>query len=583
VGEPRLNLLTENNVFTKLIHWDVDLKSEGRQLWHAYMPLARKDILAASFALNLTSLALPLVVLQVYDRIIPHQSFSTLSFLIIGLMVALLLDAMLRTARSYIAGWSGAKFEHAAGMKAVNQILRADLSEIEATPAGKHLDRLSSIDPVRDFYASQASLALVDLPFAFLFLGLLGLIAGSLVIVPTLLMLVFGLAALWVGQRLRHALEQRSELDDRRYNFIIEVLSGIRTVKGLAMERLMQRRYERLLESCSSAGHDVSYWSAIAQGIGSSFAQATMIVVASIGSLYVINGSISVGALAACTLLSGRTVQPVLRALGLWTRFQSIRIAENRLEEIDGMKVEAKEDAAATPQINGITLDRATIHFPGAEHPLLKDASLKAHVGELVAVRGRNGSGKSTLLWTLMNGVPLKEGRLLFNGLKADELDLGELRSQIAYLPQNAVLFNASVLDNLTGFGDISMQKEALRLASLLGLDQVFARLPDGYEAQLGNASVNAVAAGVTQRIAIIRALVRQPRLILFDEANSALDSHADEQVKQLLMASREDAAIIMVTHRPSLLREADRIYELSDGRLEEIPTGAPRLGGVAS
>lgn len=578
-----MNLLTKNTVFTKLFHWDVDLKSEGQQLWHAYMPLARKDILAASFALNLTSLALPLVVLQVYDRIIPHQSFSTLSFLVVGLMVALLLDALLRTARSYIAGWAGAKFEHAAGMKAVNQILHADLSEIEATPAGKHLDRLSSIDPVRDFYASQASLALVDLPFAFLFLGLLGLIAGSLVFVPAALMLIFGLAALWVGQRLRHALEHRSELDDRRYNFIIEVLSGIRTVKGLAMERLMQRRYERLLENCASAGHDVSYWSAIAQGIGSSFAQATMIVVASIGSLYVINGSISVGALAACTLLSGRTVQPVLRALGLWTRFQSIRIAEGRLEEIDGMRMEADGETATAPKLNSVSLDRATIHFPGADQPLLKDVNLKAHVGELVAIRGRNGSGKSTLLWALMNGVPLKEGRLLFNGLNADSLDLGELRSQIAYLPQHAVLFNASALDNLTGFGDMAMQQEALRLASLLGLDQVFARLPDGYEAQLGNASVNAVAAGVTQRIAIIRALVRRPRLILFDEANSALDSHADEQVKQLLMASRDDAAVIMVTHRPSLLREADRVYELSDGHLEETPTGAPRVGGIAS
>lgn len=563
----------------------LDFRREGVQLWYAYMPLARKDILAASLALNLTALALPLVVLQVYDRIIPHQSFHTLAFLIIGLCGALALDAVLRISRSYIAGWSGAKFEHVAGMKAVERILNADLIEIEKTPAGKHLDRLSSIDPVRDFYASQASLTLVDLPFALLFLALLGVIAGSLVLVPTLLILIFGVVALWVGQRLRGALEQRSTLDDRRYNFIIEVLSGIRTVKGLAMEKLMQRRYERLLENCATTGHDVGYWSSIAQGVGSGFAQLTMIVVASIGCLYVIDGRISVGALAACTLLAGRTVQPVLRALGIWTRFQSIRIATDRLNAVEDMQLEAPVDVESAPEIRSVSLQDATIQFPDDERPLFEKVSLVAKRGEMIAIKGRNGSGKSTLLWSLMSGVELQSGKLLYNGENAQKFELKELRAQMAYLPQHAVVFNASALDNLTGFGGVELQEEALRLASLLGLDHVFARMPDGYESRLGNTSVNAIAAGVTQRIAIVRALVRRPRVILFDEANSALDSQADELVKQLLLACKEDAMVVMVTHRPSLLREADRVYEIDNGCIKESASvvDAARFKGVAS
>ncbi|MFZ5609440.1 MAG: peptidase domain-containing ABC transporter [Pseudomonadota bacterium] len=555
---------------------------EGARLWADYLPLARRDVLAASLALNLTSLALPLVVLQVYDRIIPHRAFSTLSLLIVGLLLALILDAVLRMARSLIAGWAGAQYEHAAGMQAVARILKADLDSIEAVPAGKHLDRLSSIDPVRDFYASQASLALVDIPFAVLFLGLLGLIAGSLVIVPTLLMVVFAAAALWVGHHLRQALAARSMLDDRRYNFIIEVLSGIRTVKALAMERLMQRRYERLMESCAGAGHDVGYWSGIAQGVGALFGQATMVIVASIGSLYVIDGRISVGALAACTLLAGRTVQPVLRALGIWTRFQSIRIAEGQLAEVSALAPETGTDGhrPPAPPIETLCLANAQVHFAGAAAPVLDAVDLTVARGRLIAIQGRNGSGKSTLLWALMAGVPLSRGQVLLNGQAAALFDLASMRRQIAYLPQRAVLFQGTVLDNLTGFAGHDHEEEALRLAAVLGLDAVFARLPDGFETIVGNSAVNTIAAGVTQRIAMVRALVRRPRVILFDEANSGLDMAADERLKHLLLAAREDAGVVMVTHRPSLLRVADEIHELRDGRLATLAP-APRREGA--
>ena len=197
----------------------------------------------------------------------------------------------------------------------------------------------------------------------------------------------------------------------------------------------MQRRYERLLETCASTGHDVGYWSSIAQGIGSSFAQLTMVVVASIGCLYVIDGQISVGALAACTLLAGRTVQPVLRALGIWTRFQSIRIAKDRLSAVEDMQLEAGHMTEAAPEIRTLALQDATIHFSGDERPLFEKASLVAKRGEMIGIKGRNGSGKSTLLWALMNGVTLQSGKLLYNGENAQKFHLNELRSQMAYLP----------------------------------------------------------------------------------------------------------------------------------------------------
>ncbi|GAB4155367.1 MAG: ABC transporter transmembrane domain-containing protein [Sphingomonadales bacterium] len=543
------------------------------KLWREFLPLAQADVLTASLILNLTALALPVVILQVYDRIIPYGATDTLSLLVGGLLAALLLDALLRAARSYLAGWAGARFEHAAGVAAVERILNTNLGRIEAVPAGVHLDRLASVDPVRDFYASQASLVLVDLPFALLFLGFLATIAGSLVLVPLALMLGFGVAALAIGNHLHRALDARAVLDDRRFNFMIEVLGGIRTVKGLAMERLMMRRYDRLMESSAAAGYRVGYLNHLAQSIGTAFSQITMVAVAAIGSLYVMGGQITVGALAACTLLAGRMVQPVLRALGIWSRFQSIRIAETRLSEVEALPAEAVAGKPAAPAIESLALERATVAFDDAPAPLFTDLSLALRRGRITAIEGRNGAGKSTLLWALMGGIAPKAGRLLVNGTPLADWDLASVRGQIAYLPQWPTLFQGSLLDNLTAFGGEAFEEEALRLAALLGLDAIVRRFPGGYETELGTGTASLVAAGVAQRIAIIRALVRRPRVILFDEANTALDPAADERLKQLLLAAREDLAIALISHRPSLLAIGDQRLLLADGTLRPKPS----------
>ena len=297
-----------------------DLGLNNQEKYQAGLtPIMRPDILVASLFLNVLSLALPMVLLQVYDRIIPNVALQTLTLLIFGLIIVLIIDVILRTARAYLSGWVGAKYEHEMSYRAVEKLLRADMQELGKVSPGVHLDRLSSIDSVRDFYASQAGLALVDLPFVFLFLGLLGYIGGALLIVPVILLVVLSFVAFALGVRLKEALKDDTLWEDRRYSYIIEILTGIHSIKSMAMENLMGRRYEKLMENCSKASYDVIFLSGLSQGIGSIFSQITMVSVASIGSILVINGQITVGALAASTLLAGRTVQPLLRALGIWT------------------------------------------------------------------------------------------------------------------------------------------------------------------------------------------------------------------------------------------------------------------------
>ncbi len=535
-----------------------------------FVPIMRPDILVSSLFLNVLSLALPMVLLQVYDRIIPNVALQTLTLLIFGLIIVLIIDVLLRTARAYLSGWIGAKYEHEMGCNAVEKLLRADLQELEKLSPGVHLDRLSSIDSVRDFYSSQAGLALVDLPFVFLFLGLLGYIGGALLVIPVILLLILGCVAFILGVRLKEALKNDTLWEDRRYSFIIEILSGIHSIKGMAMENLMGRRYEKLMENCSKASFEVIFLSGLSQGIGSIFSQITMVAVASVGSVLVINGQITMGALAASTLLAGRTVQPLLRALGIWTRFQHIQIAKEKLHHINNTSRERPEETTDIARVDSIEMKNVHFRYEEDGKEILNNISLKLKHGDIIGIRGGNGSGKSTLLWALMGGLKPTSGKILINGQNPKTFSTDSLRSRIAYLPQKPVMFRGTILDNLTMFRGDEHIDDALKIAEMLELNRILARMPDGYDTMIGDGAQNEIPPGIAQRITIARSLASKPDVILFDEANSGLDTQSDNDLQKLIERLKDVATIVLVSYRPSLLRLADRQFDLKDGCLIE-------------
>jgi len=534
------------------------------------MPIMRADILISSFFLNVLSLALPMVLLQVYDRIIPNVALQTLSLLIIGLAIVLILDVFLRTARSYLSGWAGAKYEHEMSCDAVEKLLRADLQALEKVSPGVHLDRLSSIDAVRDFYSSQAGLALVDLPFIFLFLGLLGYIGGALLVIPVILLLILVIVAFMLGVRLKENLKNDTLWEDRRYSFIIETLSGIHSIKSMAMENLMGRRYEKLMENCSKASYETIFLSDLSQGIGNIFSQITMVAVVSIGSILVINNEITMGALAASTLLAGRTVQPLLRALGIWTRFQHIQIAKEKLCHINDIPVERPNETTEVKTVKTIEMKNFTFSYDENGKKILNDINLTLTHGDTIGIRGGNGSGKSTLLWALMGGLKPTSGEILINELSPAAFSTDSLRSRMAYLPQKPIMFSGTILDNLTMFRGDEYVDDALAVAEKLELNRILARMPDGYDTIIGDGAQGEIPTGIAQRITIARSLACKPDVILFDEANSGLDSQSDNDLQELINHLKGTATIILVSYRPSLLRIADRIYDLKEGHLIE-------------
>lgn len=535
-----------------------------------------RSVLMASFAINMLSLALPLVLLQVYDRIIPYQATGTLFLLISGLAVALMLDVALKMARSHMAGWSGARFEHDAGRWAFDRLTRAPLDQVEKTPAGAHMDRLAGVSSIRDFYAGQASAAVMDAPFIVLFIAILALISGWLALIPVAAIVLAVMIARPMGEALTTALKERSESDDRRYNFLIEVLTGIHTIKSMAMEKLMLRRYEKLTERGAAIGARVTFLSGLVQNMGSTISQMTIALVAGFGSVLVVNGNLTVGGLAACTLLSGRTVQPVLRALSLWTRYKSIEVAEQQLAEFDSLP-QRPVGTRALETLKAVSIQNLSFRYGEALPWVLKDLSLELNRGEIVGVTGVSGAGKSTLATLISGRMVPSSGRVLLNGHAPEDYSEESLCKAVAYIPQRPVLFRGTILENLTGFKGGDRIGRALELSRELGLEDVFARMPRGIATEVGDTAASAIPSGVAQRITIIRALLDAPSLILFDEANSALDGDSDLLLKRMMSSLRDDAAILLISHRPSLLAIADRRYVLTGGSLKPDGENQPR------
>jgi ATP-binding cassette subfamily C protein LapB len=531
-------------------------------------PSIGPDVVCASLGLNLLGLALPLVMLQVYDRVLPNESYATLWALGAGLAVVVVLDGVLRAARQALSQWSAARWEHITSCQAVAHLLQADAAALGAVKPGEHLDRLNAIETLRDFYGGPGRLALIDLPFVPLYLLLLWAIGGALVAVPLAVLLLVAAVVPLIASRLRKALARRHTIDDRRAAFVLEALGNIRTIKTLAAERLMLRRYERLQQAGGEATYASVVWSNAAQTAGTVLTAGVLIATASAGALMVMDGRLTLGGLAACTLLTGRAVQPVLRALGLWTQIQGIALARGKLAALRALPAgPARLDAGAGPalsgeiEVEGVRLDT----HDGVQ--LFDGLTLRVAPGEMVTVAGASGSGKSTLLGVLAGDVPVQAGTVSFDGHSI--ADHGRaLRRQIALVPQTPVLFEGTLLDNVTMFEEGAAIDRALARAEALGLTADVDRLPGGWDTRVGEGIANELPMSVRQKVTIVRALAREPRILLLDESNSALDRTADDRLRELLSAERQHMTVVMVTLRPSIQRVADRHLILEDGRL---------------
>lgn len=541
-------------------------------------------LVLCSILLNLLAVALPIFTLQVYDRVLPNAAQETLLLLTVLLVTVLVGEGVMRGIRSALAGWAGARYEHGTGCAGIERLLGADYKTTGTDTAGTHLERLGAIDRLREFYANQGPIILIDLPFALLFTFIIWVVAGPLAWVTALVFAGFALVAAITGRILHRAVDDRAESDKRRTSFMIEVLSSITTIKALTMEPLMMRRYERLMDSASTAAFRVTYLSAMSQALGSFFSNLAIVIVMVYGSLLVIDTQITVGQLACASLLAGRVMQPLLRAMGIWSNFQSIHLAQEQIEKLHGMPQEPGGLQRQTGivkdgriELRDVTLD------DGVGQPLLNHVSLSISAGETIGIVGANTSDRNAILLLIAGLLRPTSGEIIYDGTVLRRTDARPGPDEIALLPRTATVFQGSLIDNLTMFRRGAAADAALRLAERLGLDSYIATLANGYETQVNGGQTETLPGGVRQRIAIIRALVEHPRIILFDEANNGLDRNSNEQLIGLLAELKGRSTIILVSYQPSVLRLADRMFELTDGKLTERPLVGVAIPGMSA
>ena len=530
-------------------------------------PSVPTEVYVASFAINLLALALPLSIMQVYDRIIPNRSVATLAFLFLGLALALVVDFVLKTTRSALLSWHAMHFVRNVENEAVARLLRAPDGTIEGEPVAVHANRYAAAAALGDYHCGQARLVSIDLPFVGIALIVMTIIGGVMVLVPAGLFFIFAALAVGRARRFRAIITTRTIQDNRKYDFIAEALAGIHAVKSMAMEPQMQRRFERLQQAVAETTMSSIMTGQANQTSALLYGSISQLVVVAIGASHVINGRLSMGALACCTMLSGQILQPLLRAISLWTENETVshRRAEVRLL-LDVPLVEAVP--AARVEVKGvIRFENVSFRNPDAAQPVLTAVDLSIEAGAMIGVKGEDGSGRTTLLKLLHGDVKPASGCVTIDGVPTSTPEFLSIRPSISYVGAAPVIFRGTIMDNLTVFRP-ERRDLARKMARIVGLEPAINLLPDGFETSLGEGIADDLPASIAQQLNIVRALTNTPRVLALDEANTVLDGGSEHDLMRALGSLRGHLTVIIVSHRPSLLALCDRLLIVQNGRV---------------
>ncbi len=543
-------------------------------------PSLSPTIYIASAVVNVLALALPLTILQVYDRVLPNAAFDTLAALIIVLVGVVIVDGLLKYFRSAVVNWSAAAFTHNLSVSALSTMLAMRPSKFSRTTASEHLERLNAISGLGSHLGGQSRIVAVDILFIPIFASVIILVGGKIFFVVLTLFALFGYLALRRTRALNATIAEREKHESRKSDFIIEVLRSMQTIKATAMEPLIMRRFERLQSAASMITKRAINLTGTAQTYSAMYASLSVIAIVGIGAILVLNGRLTLGALACCMLLSSQLLQPLMRSLASWNEIQ---LAKHRRERVSAIFDECEEAVTQPVQYQSrvspkrVVMRNVTVQYGDAD-PLFENLNLEIPPGAMVAIKGADGSGRSSLLRVLMGDTPVTDGEIQIG----EESDLEKTRGAVRYVGQTPAIFRGTILDNLTLFGELPA-KTALTASRIIGLDDEVVRMPLGYDTILKSAAGRDVPAPTAQRISIVRALAMRPSVLILDEANTLLDLAGEQRFAEALERLRGKITIILATHRPSLIRLADKAYEVLEGGVVELSADTPDQKAAAS
>jgi ATP-binding cassette subfamily C protein LapB len=532
------------------------------------MPLYR-DVLLSAFLISLFAVALPLFIMNVYDRVVPNHAFETLWVLAIGVTIVLVADATARTMRGYFLDLASSRVDVKLSAYIMERVLGIRL-ENRPVSAGSFAANLRSFETVRDFITSATVTAFIDLPFALIFILVIAWIAWP-VILPILagmlLVLLFGLTV----QKKMHALSETTyRASAQRNATLIESLVGLETIKTLGAEGLMQRKWEASAAFLARTGARLRLLSSSTLNIAIWTQQLVTVAVIITGVYLITKGELSMGGLIACSMLSSRAMAPIGQVAGLITQYHNATTALSSLNEILKNPVERPDDARflSRSSFRGtIEFKDVSFTYPGQEMNALRNVSLRINPGEHVAILGRVGSGKTTLQKLILGLYQPTSGSVLIDGIDLRQIDPAELRRQVGYVPQDVTLFYGTLRDNLTMGMPAADDGAVLAAAELCGILDFVNIHPQGFDMMVGERG-ESLSGGQRQRVALGRALIGEPPILLLDEPTGSMDHSSEEEIKTRLRSYAEGKTMFVITHRTSLLELVDRIIVIDSGRI---------------
>jgi subfamily B ATP-binding cassette protein HlyB/CyaB len=530
------------------------------------------EVLVASFFLQLFALVSPLVFQVVIDKVLVHRSISTLDVLAFALIGIAVFETILGILRTYLFAHTTNRIDVELGARLFRHLLALPLAYFVSRRVGDSVARVRELENIRNFLTSSALTLVIDLFFALVFLLVMllysplltGIVVASF---PFYIAISAGATPLF-----RRRLDEKFARGAENQAFLVESVTGVETLKAMAVEPQMQRRWEEQL-----AGYVASSFRVLKLANNASNAVQLISKLVTAATLYfgaklVIDGSLTVGELVAFNILAGRVSAPVLRLAQIWQDFHQARLSVARLGDILNTPAETAMNPAraALPAIRGqIAFEHVTFRYRLDGPEVLHDVSFRIEPGQVVGVVGPSGSGKSTLAKLIQRLYVPESGRVMVDGVDLSMIDTSWLRRQIGVVLQESMLFNCSVRENIA-LSDPSLPMErVIEAATLAGAHDFVLELPEGYDTIVGERG-SSLSGGQRQRIAIARALITNPRILIFDEATSALDYESERIIQDGMKEICQGRSVLIIAHRLSTVRRTDRIITIDHGRLVE-------------
>ncbi|PWK55119.1 ATP-binding cassette subfamily C protein LapB [Roseicyclus mahoneyensis] len=547
-------------------------KPKGKNDWFWGSLLQGKwlylQVIAAASVTNFLGLSTSLFIMVVYDRVVPNEAIESLIALTIGVVIALGFDFIIKSLRAQFVDRAGKRADARMSRLIFDKILNMKLDG-HRQKAGAMASIVREFDTLREFFTSATLIAVVDLPFIFLFIWVISLIAGPLALVPLIAVPLVILSGLAIQPFLARIAEGSMQSNMSKQGVLVETLNGLETVQATGSGRLMRRRFEEASDAQSDLGLRSRMLSQFAINAAASIQQVAQVATIFYGVFLIQDGTITMGAMIAAVILGGRTLAPLSQLAAAMSRANAARQAYRSLSAVmkddsDGM--DDIQPRLSRPHLNGtIELKNVSYSFAGANSPIIRNLSLKIPVGQKVAIVGRMGSGKSTLSRLIAGLIEPSEGAVLIDGVDLRQIDKSDVRRNIGVMLQDTWLFSGTVKENLQmGFYEYD-DTHLLNIAKVSGVDDFVSGHPQGYDMELRERG-EGLSGGQRQSINLTRALLHDPSILVLDEPTSSMDTATERAVIDRLKVWSEKKTMVMITHRNTLLDLADRVLVVDRG-----------------